>query len=207
MVGFNRRYAPHTEHVKQLLAGRAQPVAISVMVNAGDIPANSWVQSAEQGGGRMIGEGCHFIDLAMYLVGQPIIRVYADMFGPKAGAIRDDKMSVSLGFADGSMATVHYWANGPKSFPKERIDVFSEGRALTIDNWRRILAYSWPGARSMRMRQDKGHKAEVAAFLQRVGQGGPPLIPFHEADRVTLASFAAVRSAREGVPVRLESAP
>lgn len=203
MVGFNRRFAPHTQHVKRLLAGRAQPVAISMLVNAGEIPPSSWVQSASQGGGRIIGEGCHFIDLALCLVGHPITSVYADMFGPAAGATREDKMSIQLGFADGSIATIHYWANGPKSFPKERIDIFCEGRALTVDNWRRIVPYSWTGAQSLRRRQDKGHNAEVKAFVERVAAGGPPPIPFEELEAVTRASFAAVESARTGLPARL----
>lgn len=203
MVGFNRRFAPHAVKARQLLAGRSQPIAISLMVNAGHIPPDNWNHDPETGGGRIIGEGCHFIDLAMSLVGRPITSVSATMFGPESGGTREDKMSINLGFADGSIATVHYWANGPKSFPKERVEIFSEGRVLTIDNWRRLVAWDWKNAPSMRMTQDKGHKAEIAAFIDRVATGGGALIPFDEIERVTMATFAAMRSAKEGVTIAL----
>jgi predicted dehydrogenase len=201
-VGFNRRFAPHTVALKQRLEQRAQPIAINCLVNAGDIPANTWIQDQAIGGGRIIGEGCHFIDLLLHLVGHPITTVQAVMFGRDAGAVPDDKMSINLAFADGSIGTVHYWANGPKSFPKERIEIFSEGRVAVIDNWRRIQAYNWK-LPSMKLRQDKGHKAEVAAFFERLRSGGPPLIPFPELEQVTQATFAALRSAAEGITVHL----
>jgi len=204
MVGFNRRFAPHAVKVRQLLVGRSQPVCLSLMVNAGAIPADSWVHDPESGGGRIVGEGCHFIDLAAFLAASPITSVQSVMVGERAGAIREDKMSMNLGFEDGSIASIHYWANGPKSYPKERVEVFSEGRVLVIDNWRKLTAFEWPGAPRMSTRQDKGHRAEVELFLQRVASGGPQVIPFDELAQVTAASFAAVRSAREGVTIRLE---
>jgi predicted dehydrogenase len=204
MVGFNRRFAPHALRLQQALAGRSQPVAISMLVNAGELPADHWQHDPAVGGGRVVGEGCHFIDLALFLVGHPITGVAAVMFGTPAGGVRDDKTSISLTFADGSIATLHYWANGSRSFPKERIEVFSEGRVAVIDNWRRILAYGWPGLSRMRIRQDKGHRREVSLFLERVREGGPPLIPFEQIEQVTRASLAAVRSAREGLIVKME---
>ncbi len=203
MVGFNRRFAPHAAQARQLLAGRSQPIAVQLMVNAGDIPADNWNHDPNVGGGRIIGEGCHFIDLAQFLVGQPITSVQAEMFGPQAGGVRDDKMSIVLGFADGSLATINYWANGPKSYPKERVEIFSEGRVLVLDNWRKLAAYDWRGVPSMRMTQDKGHKAEIAAFLDAVARGGAPLVPFADLERVTLASFAAVRAAKEGTVIQI----
>lgn len=203
MVGFNRRFAPHAEKVKELLRGRSAPISVNLMINAGDIPPEVWVHDRESGGGRIIGEGCHFIDLARFLVGAAPTMVQALMFGPQAGKLREDKMTLSLAFADGSIATIHYWANGPKSYPKERVEIFSEGRALCIENWRRLTAYNWPAAPRMSMGMDKGHKAEVARFIERIRAGGAPLIPFDELDQVTVASFAAVRSAEEGVTVRL----
>ena len=139
----------------------------------------------------------------MSLVGHPISSVQAVMFGPDSGALRDDKTTISLTFADGSIATVHYLSNGPKAFPKERVEIFSEGRVLVIENWRRLVPYDWPAANALKMRQDKGHTAEVAAFLDRVQSGGQPLIPFSELAMTTEASFAAVRSAKEGCVVRL----
>jgi predicted dehydrogenase/threonine dehydrogenase-like Zn-dependent dehydrogenase len=203
MVGFNRRFAPHTLKVRELLAGRSQPLAIQFRVNAGYVPPDTWYQDPEVGGGRIIGEGCHFIDLAMYLVGHPIASISAVMFGPQAGDIRDDKMSINTSFADGSIATVHYWANGPKSYPKETVEIFTEGRALIIENWRRLRGYDFRGVPRMNVRKDKGHQATVAEFLERVAAGGPPLIPFEELELVTRASFAAVRAARENVTIHL----
>ncbi len=203
MVGFNRRFAPHTRKARELLAGRAHPICAHITVNAGDIPGDNWNHDPNVGGGRIIGEGCHFIDLARALVNSPIERVGAVMFGPMFGGVREDKMSISLTFADGSIATILYWANGPKSFPKERVEVFSEGRVLVIDNWRRLLGFDWRVPK-MSMRQDKGHNAEVAAFVSAIRQGGAPLIPFEELDEVTRASFAAMRSARDGVIVNLQ---
>ena len=203
MVGFNRRFAPHTLAAKCLLSGRSNPLAIIVTVNAGQLPSDHWLHDPNVGGGRIIGEGCHFIDLAMHLVGHPISSVQAVMFGPDAGSARDDKTTISLTFTDGSIATVHYLANGPKTFPKERIEIFSDGRVLVLDNWRKLVPYNWPVAKAMKIRQDKGHKAEVAAFLDRVRTGGAPLVPFGELDITTVATFAAVRSAKEGCIVRV----
>ncbi|TWT44027.1 D-arabitol-phosphate dehydrogenase [Phycisphaerae bacterium RAS1] len=203
MVGFNRRFAPHTVKARELLAGRSQPISICAMVNAGHIPAEHWTQDAGNGGGRIIGEGCHFIDLLLHLVGHPITSVQAVMFGEQGAATRDDKMSINLTFADGSIGTIHYWANGGKAFAKERIEIFSEGRVLAIDNWRRMHGYDWPAVPRMSITQDKGHKAEVAAFVARVSRGGAALIPFEELELVTRASFAAVQAAREGVTIRL----
>ncbi len=203
MVGFNRRFAPHAVAVRKLLAGRSQPVTVQLTVNAGAIPADNWNHDPAVGGGRIIGEGCHFIDLALALIGRPLASVQAAMVGPQAGGVRDDKMSILLTFADGSLATLNYWANGSKSYPKERIDVFSEGRVLVIDNWRKLVAFDWRGAPRMSIRQDKGHKAEVAEFLKRIAQGGPPLIPFEQIEQVTRATFAAMTAAREGRVISL----
>lgn len=205
MVGFNRRFAPHSVAARKLLSGRSQPIAVNMMVNAGHIPDNHWLHDAAVGGGRIIGEGCHFIDLLRFLVGSPIQRVQATMFARGAVAIPDDKVTITFSFADGSIGTVHYWSNGPKSYPKERVEIFSEGRVLVIDNWRQMQAYEWPQATRMKLRQDKGHDQEVSLFLERVAKGGEPLIPFAEIDEVTNASFAAVRAAREGTVISLDT--
>lgn len=207
MVGFNRRFAPHTTRVRELLAGRAEPIAAIVTANAGAVPADHSLHDPETGGGRVIGEACHFIDLLMFLVGHPVTSIQATSFGPQAGPVREDKMTIALSFADGSIGALHYLANGPKDFPKERVEIFSEGRALVIDNWRRLRAFGWPAAPAMRMRQDKGHRVEVATFLDRVAKGGEPLIPFTELDAVTCATFGAVRSAREHATIRLAPEP
>ena len=201
MVGFNRRFAPHAIKAQQLLAGRSQPIAVRIVVNAGEIPATHWARDPVAGGGRIVGEACHFIDLALFLVGHAITGVQAISTTHMGGS--DASTSVGLTFEDGSIASIDYWTNGPRSYPKERIEIFSEGRVLTIDNWRALRAHEWPGVSRMRMRQDKGHGNEVAAFLRGVATGGEPLIPFEEIAMVTAASFAAVQSATEGMTIRL----
>ena len=206
MVGFNRRFAPHAVQVKKLLAGRSAPIAVNILVNAGEIPADHWLRNPRIGGGRIIGEACHFIDLAMFLVGHPIVTVHAIALARRTQS--DDTFSINLTFSDGSIAAVHYWTNGPRSYPKERVEIFNAGRAVVIENWRGLHAYEWPGAARMRRRQDKGHRAEVAAFLEQLAAGGAPLIPFADMELVTAASFAAVRSAAEDRAIQLaEHAP
>jgi len=204
MVGFNRRFAPHAVTAHQLLAGRTEPIAMRIMVNAGTVAPGHWVDDPAVGGGRIIGEACHFIDLALFLAGSPITAVQA--IAMEGAAARSDSLSIGLTFADGSIATILYWTNGPRSYPKERVEIFSAGRALAIENWRALRAHDWRGAPRMRMRQDKGHRAQMVQFLARIGSGGPPLIPFAELQLVTAASFAALRSAREQVTVHLEPA-
>jgi predicted dehydrogenase len=139
----------------------------------------------------------------MFLVGYPIRTVQA--VSQHAAAAAHDTASINLAFADGSIATIHYWTNGPKSYPKERVEIFSDGRVLVIENWRALRAYEWSNVPRMRRRQDKGHRTEIAAFVARIASGGEPLIPFSEIDMVTVASFAATRSAREGVTIELSA--
>ncbi len=203
MVGFNRRFSPHTARIMRLLAGRSQPLCMNMTVNAGLVPPEHWVHDPLRGGGRIIGEGCHFIDLLAHLAGSGVRSVSAAMMGPGV-PVREDKMSIVLAFEDGSVGTVNYFANGSKSYPKEILEVFSQGRVLRLENFRRVRGYGFAGFRSFKTwRQDKGHSAEFAAFVERVGASGPPLIPFAELANVTRASFAAMESARTGRTVHL----
>ena len=199
MVGFNRRFSPLTVKMKTLLASRAKPLSVVYTVNAGAIPPNHWTQDPEVGGGRIIGEACHFIDLIRHLVGTPIVGVEARMMGRAPGVVvREDKMTIFLEFADGSTGAVHYLANGSKRYPKELLEVFSEGRIMVLDNFKTLRGYGWKGFRRKRLwRQDKGHRAEVAAFIDRVVEGGEPLIPWGELEEVTRATFAATERAAE----------
>jgi predicted dehydrogenase len=191
--------------MKSLLAERSEPLAMTMTVNAGFIPPESWVQDPERGGGRIIGEGCHFIDLLSYLTKSPIKSVSSMMVGGK-GPIWEDKMPIILGFADGSVGTVHYFANGSKSFPKETLEVFGDGRVIRMENFRTTTGYGFKGFRTFRTwRQDKGHRAEIAAFVERIASDGTPLIPFEEIVNVTRASFAAVESAKTGKVISIAS--
>ena len=210
LVGFNRRFSPHTVKVKELIAGRHGPLCMNMTVNAGDIPADHWVHDPVKGGGRIIGEGCHFIDLLSYIAGSPVATVSAVMAGNETAnlansahggpaGIRDDRMSIVLGFADGSVGTINYFANGPKSYPKEMLAVFCDGKVARIDNFRVTRGYGVKGFGKFKTwRQDKGHAAEMAAFVKCVSADGESPIPFDELLNVTRASFAAVESAREG---------
>lgn len=188
MVGFNRRFAPQVQRVKALLAGVGGPKAFVMTVNAGAIPAEHWTQDSEVGGGRIVGEACHFIDLLRFLAGVPIVEWRrTDM----ASATKDT-VSLQLSFADGSIGTVHYFANGPKSFPKERLEVFARGRALQLDNFRRLTGFGWPGFAKMNLwRQDKGQKACAAAFVRAVEAGGPAPIPLEELIEVARVTIEA----------------
>lgn len=203
MVGFNRRFSPHTQHAKALLASRSGPLCMNMMVNAGEIPIDHWTQDPERGGGRIIGEACHFLDLLAYLAGSRIESVYAARVG--AGpAVRDDKMSIVLTFADGSLGTINYFANGSKRYPKETLEVFCEGRVIRLENFRVTRTFGFQKDKTFRtLRQDKGHRAELQAFVDHVAAGGGPLIPYEQLVNVTQASFAAMTSARDNRVITL----
>jgi predicted dehydrogenase len=202
MVGFNRRFAPLVVKMKSLLEGAAEPKVFILTVNAGRIPADHWTQDFAIGGGRIVGEGCHFVDLLRHLAGAPIARVQAmSMGGSSSDGIREDKAVFTIGFADGSLGTVQYLANGCRSYPKERLEVFCGGRILVLDNFRRLAGFGWSRFRADRTwRQDKGHMQEISAFLSRVERGGDGLIPFPELVEVTRATFRIASLLREGVP-------
>lgn len=182
MVGFNRRFAPQVVKMKELLESRREPKAIIITVNAGEIPADHWTQNQEIGGGRIVGEACHFIDLMRFLVGYPITGHQATMIGAVPGIeIRDDKVMITLSFADGSFGAIHYLANGGKAFPKERVEVFCGNAVLQLDNYCVLRGYGWRGFKSMRLwRQDKGQDACAKAFVNAVREGKAAPIPHEE---------------------------
>lgn len=182
MVGFNRRFAPHVRRISQLLEPVSGPKTFVMTVNAGAIPATHWTQDPETGGGRIVGEACHFIDLLRFLAGAPIEERSVLAMDTATG----DTVSISLRFADGSLGTIHYLANGNKSFPKERLEVFAGGRILQLDNFRKLSGYGWPGFSRMNLwSQDKGQKDCAAAFTRAVSEGGPSPIPLAEIEEVS----------------------
>jgi predicted dehydrogenase len=195
VIGFNRRFAPAVRHMKMLLEGLREPKSFIVTVNAGVIPANHWTRDAHVGGGRIIGEACHFVDLLRFLADNPIVEAQRQPRGGNTGAA-DDSATLLLRFADGSDGTIHYLASGHRAFPKERIEVFCAGRVLQLDNFRRLRGYGWAGFSSARWwRQDKGQRALVEAFMHAVRSGGAPPIPFAEiieVSRVVIALGEAV---------------
>ena len=191
MVGFNRRFAPQVQRVKELLRAVSGPKVFVMTVNAGAIPADHWTQDGEQGGGRIIGEGCHFIDLLRFLAGSPIESNTSVSMKSSTG----DTVTINLKFADGSLGTVHYFANGSKAFPKERLEVFAGGAVLQLDNFRKLQGFGWKGFSKMNLwKQDKGQRACAAAFVRAVNDGGAPPIPLQEIIEVARVSIEIAES-------------
>ena len=198
MVGFNRRFAPQIVKMKQLLASVQQPKVFLMTMNAGKIPADSWIQDKSIGGGRIIGEACHYIDLMRHLAGAEITSVRMVCMGRHpAVEITEDKAVITLSFADGSLGTIHYLANGGKVFPKERIEVFAGDGVLQLDNFRKLKGFGWKNFTKMNLlRQDKGQEACVAAFLTSIEQGIPAPISFAELVEVTQVTLDAAEQVR-----------
>ena len=201
MVGFNRRFSPHAQRMKALLGSVAEPKCFVMTVNAGAIPPEHWTQDREAGGGRLVGEACHFIDLLRFLTGAAITSTRVSAMGAAPDVrvrVRDDKASITLGFADGSIGTIHYFANGHKAFPKERLEVFCAGRILQLDNFRKLSGWGWPGFSSMRLwRQDKGQQVCVETFVAAIGTGhSGAAIPFEEIMEVSRVAIEAAGLAR-----------
>jgi Predicted dehydrogenases and related proteins len=197
MVGFNRRFAPLTREVVRHASARGGPLVVNITVNAGSIPRNHWTQDPEIGGGRIAGEACHFIDLARAVVGHAIVGVDVASAATRGGEPIDDVSTLVMRFVDGSLATIAYLANGAKSFPKERIECFFDGRTLAIDNWRRLRRFNVPGPLfEFGKRQDKGHAAEIEAWLAAVRLGGPAPIARDELFEVSRWAVRAGNAAR-----------
>jgi predicted dehydrogenase len=205
MVGFNRRFSQATRRIRDFLADVSGPLTVSVRFNAGAVPVDHWVHDETEGGGRIVGEACHAIDLATFLVGSPPVRVFAESVGSRhAAEITEDQCFITLRHANGSVSSVAYLAGGDKAFPKERIEVIGCGRIAVIDDFRTMTTSK--NGRISRIKlsgQDKGHAAEIAAFANFLCEGGPPPIPWEEIRATTLASLLAVRSLREGMPMEV----
>ena len=200
MVGFNRRFAPQVLKIRELLAGVREPKAFIMTVNAGALPGAHWAVDADVGGGRINGEGCHFIDLLRFLADSPIADFSViSMAGAVGVAGGDDKAIINLRFRDGSIGTIQYLANGHRSFPKERLEVFAGGRILQLDNFRRLTGFGWPTFRRMNLwRQDKGQRGCAAAFVAAIESSGPAPIPLHELLEVTRVTIQVAAAAASG---------
>jgi predicted dehydrogenase len=198
-VGFNRRFAPHVRIAKEALGDRVGALAISVTVNAGAVPRDHWSQDLATGGGRIVGEACHFIDLCRFLAGSPVEDMQVVSARTSEGAVIDDVSLLQLSFVDGSVGTIQYISNGNRSFPKERVELFYDAKTLRIDNYRAIAAWGLSGVATRWPRsQDKGHASLVKAFVEAVKSGGESPIPANELLEVSALSIHAARLAREG---------
>jgi len=190
MVGFNRRFAPFIQQIKNNLVSNI-PVSINYRINAGIIPPGHWVHDKKIGGGRIIGEACHFIDLCMHLAGSMITSVSArSMKDPHA---HDDSIVINLQFANGSIASISYFSNGNKNLPKEYLEIFSGGVVNVVNDFKSLKIFGKTN-KEIKQVQDKGHKAEVESFMNAVKKGNPSPIPFNEIYLTTLATLKVVES-------------
>jgi predicted dehydrogenase/threonine dehydrogenase-like Zn-dependent dehydrogenase len=191
MVGFNRRFSPHAEKMKTLL-GTSQMNVIATM-NAGTIPANVWVHDMLVGGGRIIGEACHFIDLITYLTGSKVKAVCMNAMGinPEENT---DNATILLKYENGSTGVINYFSNGSKAYSKERVEVYSQDRTLVMDNFRKTEGFGFKGFSNLKTKLDKGHKNQFHKLIVQTKNGGSALIPFDEIVNTTNASFAAIES-------------
>ncbi len=208
MVGFNRRFSPAARRLRETFAAVTAPLTLSFRFNAGPLPRDHWTQDEEVGGGRLVGEACHAIDLATFLTGSPPVRVFAESIGgPSRPPVTDDQCFILLRHANGSISSIGYLAGGDRAFPKERLEVFGGGRVGIIEDFREVVTVvDGKKARTRIRPQDKGHRAEVERFVEALVAGGPAPVSWAEIRAVSMASILAVRSLREGVPFEVPPA-
>ncbi len=190
-VGFNRRFSPHMQKVKQLVGN--VPMNVIATMNAGNIPANVWVHDMKVGGGRIVGEACHYMDLITFLTGSKIKSVCMNAMGVNP-QVNSDNASILLQYENGSTGVINYFANGSKSYSKERIEVYAQEKTISTDNFRLTEGYGVKGFTKLKTNVDKGHAAQFKLLVDRVKTGGASLIPIDEIVNTTLASFAAIES-------------
>ena len=206
MVGFNRRFSPMAQRLKGFFAATQEPLLMHYRVNAGFLDADHWTQDPDEGGGRILGEVCHFIDFLTFVAGAFPVRVQTHSLA-NGGLYSDDNLTIQLEFANGSQGTITYVANGDKAYSKERVEVFGGGGVGVSEDFRELELSRGGRKQSERSRvsQDKGHRAEWEAFLKALRSGGPAPIPFEEIAAVSLATLRALRSRRLGEPVVVDT--
>jgi len=198
-VGYNRRFSPFAQRAKDLLRS-ANAINVIATINAGEVPRESWLHDPETGGGRIIGEACHFVDLITYLSGSLVTEVYMSANGTNPKETTDEAVLV-LKYENGSQGVINYFANGHKSYPKERIEVYSNSRTLVIDDWHRMTGFGFRGFGKLSARSDKGHFSQFKALTDRSIDG--QLIPFAELVNTSRAIFACLSSLRSGTKVQV----
>ncbi|MBV5329737.1 MAG: hypothetical protein JZU65_19275, partial [Chlorobium sp.] len=199
---YNRRFSPLSTAARQHFAGHQSPIEVVCRVNAGALGKDSWYQDPDEGGWRIISEGCHFIDLIQYLCGSYTREVFSSKIGGTVQGLQNDNCITTLMLEDGSLGTIIYVANGDPSFEKERIEVFGQGRTAVIENWRKATLLA--DGKSQKVSpgsSGKGHSAEIAAFLTAIQAGSESPLPFADAVSCTLTSFACVSSMLTKRPV------
>ena len=192
MIGFNRRFSPLSEKMKELKEKQGGPVSITMTINAGYIPQDHWTQNLEIGGGRIKGEVCHFVDFARFLVG---FEISSSTIKCMKNNKTNDTISILLSFKDGSIANINYFSNGSKKLPKERVELYSNESILQLDNFRTLNGYGWPGFNKMSLRtQDKGHKKELMLFFDSIRNGLECPIPISELLEVSRETITLAES-------------
>ena len=204
MIGFNRRFSPMATAMREFLAKVQEPLILHYRINGGPIPLDNWLQDPETGGGRIIGEGCHFVDTCQFIAGSPCVRVFA-CATPNLGKYADDNVVMTLEFANGSVANIVYTANGDKAMSKERIEVFGGGCVAVLDDFRTLELWSH-GRKTVvksHLRQDKGHHAECEAFVRAIKDGTQSPIAFDAIANTTLATLRLAESVRSRQPLEV----
>lgn len=201
-VGFNRRFAPLAVKMKMLLGNSGSPMNIVATMNAGFIPGNVWIHDMEVGGGRIIGEACHFIDLISFITNSQVVSVCMNAMGQHP-MDNSDNSSILLKYENGTNAVINYFANGSKAYSKERVEVYHQERTLVLDNWRKLIGYGFKNFSSTSSGQDKGHQSQFNLLIESLTKGGKQVIPFDQIINTTKASFAAIESLRNGTWINI----
>lgn len=202
-VGFNRRFSPHIQAIKKALGDHPAPMNLTATMNAGFLPENLWVHDMKIGGGRIIGEACHLIDLLAFIAGSKVTEVCMNAMGPYVRQ-NTDNASILLKMENGSQAVVNYFANGSKAYAKERLEIFSQNRTIVMHNFMETRAYGFKGFSKLKTSMDKGHDAQFKRFIDGLTRGGDALIPFNELVNSTEAAIAAIESLQKGNWIKLE---
>ena len=201
-VGFNRRFSPHSIKIKNAIGDGL--INVIATMNAGNIPPNVWVHDLKTGGGRIVGEACHFIDLITFFTGSKVTSVCMNAMGINPDA-NTDNASILLKYENGSTGVINYFSNGSKAYSKERIEVYSQDRTAVIDNFRVTTGFGFKGFSRLKTSLDKGHKNQFTQLIDRIKNGGKPLIPFEEIVNTTKASFAAIESLKNNKWTEIKS--
>jgi predicted dehydrogenase/threonine dehydrogenase-like Zn-dependent dehydrogenase len=205
MVGFNRRHSPAAVAAQQFLASRGGPAVISCRVNAGEVPPKNWVNDPVEGGGRILGEVCHFVDLVQFLTNSHVVRVHGVAPRPGFTGPGDEDIAANLELADGSVASIVYTARGHRSMSRERVEIFSQGAACVIENFRVTRFFGLGRPKSVRTwRQDRGHRNELRVWIEALRQGDAAPVPFATYVAATLATFALAQAVRTASPVQVD---
>jgi predicted dehydrogenase len=200
LVGFNRRFSPLVRQANDFFAQRNEPLAMSFRINAGYLPPDHWTQDPEIGGGRIVGEVCHFLDLFQCLAGARLVKVYAQAL-PNLGRYQNDNVAIQATLADGSIGNILYTANGDKALGKEYLEIFCEGRSAVLDDYQSLVLFHGRKQVSRQGARDKGHRAEMLAWVDAIRNAQNEPVPFEHAVAATQATFATLHSLQTGQAV------